>query len=99
ALFATAHGLKCIQDGTMSDVVYDQGIVISSFSQHFSYGFAKCSSNLDRCASFTNMSILDFLKLDAGKDNSRFADSLRHEEVGWICGRCCMSQDDVEHIG
>ncbi|GMR61949.1 hypothetical protein PMAYCL1PPCAC_32144, partial [Pristionchus mayeri] len=99
ALFAAANGLKCIQDGHMSNVVYDHGIIVSSFSQDFSYGFAKCASNLDRCVSFTTMSIPDFLKLDAGTDNSNFANSIRHQAEGTVSGRCCMSQSDVQKIG
>ncbi|GMR44437.1 hypothetical protein PMAYCL1PPCAC_14632, partial [Pristionchus mayeri] len=65
----------------------------------FSYGFAKCSANLDRCVSFTKMDIVDFLQLDAGKDSSRFADNVRNLPVGTISGRCCMSQSDVDKIG
>ncbi|GMR61950.1 hypothetical protein PMAYCL1PPCAC_32145, partial [Pristionchus mayeri] len=45
------------------------------------------------------MSIPEFLKLDAGKDNSDFAKTVRNQAEGTVSGRCCMSQSDVAKIG
>ncbi|KAF8373654.1 hypothetical protein PRIPAC_80083 [Pristionchus pacificus] len=50
--FSSGSALKCVHDGTISNIVYDHGIIVSSFSHNFELGYIKCSEKLNRCVNF-----------------------------------------------
>ncbi|GMS83034.1 hypothetical protein PENTCL1PPCAC_5209 [Pristionchus entomophagus] len=91
-LLTQVNALNCTHKATIIEDVKD-GPIEKELEVEINEGSIECGKGLDRCATFANMSIVDFLKLDAAVTVKDLA-----LKDGQIVGSTCISQKDCAAI-
>ncbi|KAF8371776.1 hypothetical protein PRIPAC_78205 [Pristionchus pacificus] len=95
--FHLAHSLQCLHNSTVTNAVYNNGMLIRADSSTYDMGVMECSAKLTRCVNFKAMDISFFKTLDVAQDETLFIDLIKGSN-GKVLGRACMSEADCAKL-
>ncbi|GMR38469.1 hypothetical protein PMAYCL1PPCAC_08664 [Pristionchus mayeri] len=92
-----ASSLECLHNSTVTNAIYNHGMLIRAYTSNYNLGVLECSEKLTRCVVFKAMDISFFQSLDVAQDQSIFVNLIKRATTE-VAGRACMSEADTTKI-